>query len=84
MSEPLEFLVRHGYLLLFGVVLGEQLGLPLVGAPVLLAAGALAAFCLDRGLSPRAVRNTPDRLREFQSALVAQGVEIHWPRARPR
>jgi membrane protein DedA with SNARE-associated domain len=42
-SEPLEFLVRHGYLLLFGVVLGEQLGLPLVGAPVLLAAGALAA-----------------------------------------
>jgi membrane protein DedA with SNARE-associated domain len=40
--EWLEFLVRHGYLVLFGVVLGEQLGLPLVGAPVLLAAGALA------------------------------------------
>jgi membrane protein DedA with SNARE-associated domain len=40
--EGLEFLVRHGYLVLFGVVLGEQLGLPLVGAPVLLAAGALS------------------------------------------
>ena len=40
--DVLGFLVRHGYLVLFGVVLGEQLGLPLVGAPVLLAAGALA------------------------------------------
>jgi membrane protein DedA with SNARE-associated domain len=40
--ESVEFLVRHGYLVLFAVVLGEQLGLPLVGAPVLLAAGALA------------------------------------------
>lgn len=40
--EALEFLVRHGHLVLFAVVLGEQLGLPLVGAPVLLAAGALA------------------------------------------
>ncbi|WP_152052993.1 FAD-dependent oxidoreductase [Tautonia marina] len=48
------------------------------------AAGALATFCLDRGLSPRAVRNTPARLREFQSFLTSQGVEIHWPRARPR
>lgn len=42
--EALEFLIRHGYLVLFGVVLGEQLGLPLVGAPVLLAAGALAGI----------------------------------------
>jgi len=42
--EALEFLVRHGYLVLFGVVLGEQLGLPLVGAPVLLAAGALSGM----------------------------------------
>ena len=37
------FLVTYGYWVLFGLVLGEQLGLPLVGAPVLLAAGALAA-----------------------------------------
>jgi membrane protein DedA with SNARE-associated domain len=40
--EALEFLVRYGYLVLFAVVLGEQLGLPLIGAPVLLAAGALS------------------------------------------
>jgi hypothetical protein len=48
------------------------------------AAGALAAFCLDRNLSPRAVRNTPAHLRAFQSFLTAQGVDLHWPRARPR
>jgi membrane protein DedA with SNARE-associated domain len=40
--EPLDVLVRHGYWLLFGFVLGEQLGLPLLGAPLLLAAGALS------------------------------------------
>ena len=41
--DALEFLVRHGYVIVFVVVLGEQLGLPLLGAPVLLAAGALSA-----------------------------------------
>jgi membrane protein DedA with SNARE-associated domain len=40
--DGLDFLVRHGYVVLFAVVLGEQLGLPLVGAPVLMAAGALS------------------------------------------
>jgi membrane protein DedA with SNARE-associated domain len=40
--DGLDFLVRYGYAVLFVVVLGEQLGLPLVGAPVLMAAGALA------------------------------------------
>jgi hypothetical protein len=48
------------------------------------AAGALAAFCLDRDLAPRLVRNTPARLQDFQAALTRQGAEIHWPRARPR
>ncbi len=48
------------------------------------AAGALAAFCLDHKLSPRAVRNTEARLRAFQSSLVAQGVELDWPKLRPR
>lgn len=42
MNSILEFLVRYGYLLLFGWVLAEQLGLPLPSAPLLLAAGALA------------------------------------------
>jgi len=40
--EALDFLIQYGYAVLFLVVLGEQLGLPLVGAPVLMAAGALA------------------------------------------
>jgi len=48
------------------------------------AAGALAAFCLDRRSRPRAVRNTPKLLEAFQATLVAQGVQIDWPRLGPR
>jgi hypothetical protein len=48
------------------------------------AAGALAAFCLRRGLRPRAVRNTPELPAEFQRELTAQGVELHWPHLTPR
>lgn len=48
------------------------------------AAGALAAFCLDRKENPRGVRNTPERLREFQESLRARGVELDWPRLTPR
>ncbi|WP_433617480.1 FAD-dependent oxidoreductase [Dactylosporangium sp. CA-139114] len=43
------------------------------------AAGALAAFCLDRACSPRAVRNTPGLLAEFQARLDRDGVERAWP-----
>ncbi|NUR91920.1 MAG: FAD-dependent oxidoreductase, partial [Nonomuraea sp.] len=43
------------------------------------AAGALAAFCLDRSAPPRAVRNDPDLLACFQERLEAQGIELHWP-----
>jgi hypothetical protein len=43
------------------------------------AAGSLAAFCLDHGVSPRAVRNTPGLLAEFQSRLAQHGVELRWP-----
>ncbi len=43
------------------------------------AAGALAAFCLDRRVSPRAVRNTPALLTEFQARLDSAGVERTWP-----
>lgn len=42
MNETVEFLLRHGYTLLFGWVLVEQLGLPIPAVPLLLAAGALA------------------------------------------
>jgi len=40
--ESLEFLIRHGYTVIFAFVLAEQLGFPLPAIPVLLAAGALA------------------------------------------
>nr|WP_269330303.1 FAD-dependent oxidoreductase [Kineosporia babensis] len=42
-------------------------------------AGALAGFCLDRNTSPRAVRNSPALLNEFQARLDATGVERRWP-----
>ncbi len=42
MSESLDFLLRHGYAVVFGWVLAEQIGLPIPAVPVLLAAGALA------------------------------------------
>jgi hypothetical protein len=48
------------------------------------AAGALAAFCLEKDVRPRAVRNTPARLKEFQARLASQGVELAWPRLTPR
>lgn len=47
-------------------------------------AGALAAFCIHRNLRPRQVRNTEKLLKEFQDELQRQGVEIAWPRLRPR
>ncbi|MBL9211910.1 MAG: FAD-dependent oxidoreductase [Opitutaceae bacterium] len=46
------------------------------------AAGALAAFCLQRNLRPRQVRNTPAHLADFQRELVGRGVELDWPAGR--
>ncbi len=43
-------------------------------------AGALAAFCLERGLVPRQIRNTPHHLADFQRELMRQGVELEWAR----
>jgi membrane protein DedA with SNARE-associated domain len=42
MDTSLDFLIRHGYTVVFGWVLAEQIGLPVPAVPVLLAAGALA------------------------------------------
>src|ERR1019366_2077010 len=42
MNELLQFVVRHGYSLVFAWVFIEQAGLPVPSAPLLLAAGALA------------------------------------------
>lgn len=44
MHGILEFLFRHGYLVLLAWVFGEQAGLPLPSIPLLLAAGALAGM----------------------------------------
>lgn len=44
------------------------------------AAGALAAHCLNQGLTPRQVRNGSTRLQAFQDLLVNRfGVELAWP-----
>lgn len=43
------------------------------------ACGVLAAWCLEHKHSPRQVRNSPDKLRNFQGALQQQGVELDWP-----
>ncbi|HPM81658.1 MAG TPA: FAD-dependent oxidoreductase [Candidatus Anammoximicrobium sp.] len=42
------------------------------------AAGTLAAFCLDRGEPPRAVRQRTQLLRQLQDALARFGVELDW------
>ena len=47
------------------------------------AAGAVAAFCLDRKESPKAVRANPKLLAEFQQRLRNQGFELEWPKIRP-
>jgi membrane protein DedA with SNARE-associated domain/rhodanese-related sulfurtransferase len=44
MNRTVEFLLQHGYLLLFAFVLAEQSGLPIPSTPMLLAAGALAGL----------------------------------------
>ncbi len=56
MNEAVEFLLRHGYAVVFVWVFAEQLGLPLPAVPVLLAMGALAgagqlSFALGLGLA---------------------------------
>ncbi len=44
------------------------------------AAGALAAYCLDKAVSPRTVRNTTDLLTDFQQLLESTlGVGLAWP-----
>ncbi|MEV5328902.1 FAD-dependent oxidoreductase [Nonomuraea sp. NPDC052634] len=43
------------------------------------AAGALAAFCLDHGTTPHAVRESESLLADFQHRLTRDGVELRWP-----
>ncbi|RYC67110.1 FAD-dependent oxidoreductase [Spirosoma sordidisoli] len=41
--------------------------------------GHLLAYCLEKGVSPRQVRNTPTLLIDFQAALTRRGIPIEWP-----
>jgi hypothetical protein len=44
------------------------------------AAGALAAYCLEKGLSPRQVRNDEQHLKDFQKLLTdTHGFVLEWP-----
>jgi hypothetical protein len=43
------------------------------------AAGALAAYCQEKGLEPEQVRNSSRHLEIFQAQLVKLGVRLSWP-----
>jgi hypothetical protein len=43
-------------------------------------AGMLAAYCLSSGKQPGQVRAEAEELRSFQLLLVADGIELAWPR----
>lgn len=43
------------------------------------AAGELAAFCLERNLSPQAVHGDEGLTLQFQQQIEARGVETSWP-----
>ncbi len=47
-------------------------------------AGMLAAEALRVKTPPRQIRKDPKRLAEFQARLIAQGIEIAWPKLSPR
>ena len=77
MHETINFLIEHGYTLLFAWVLAEQLGLPIPALPLLLAAGALAgAGKLSFGW---AVALAVWVLREGRLALAQLGA--YWAKA---
>jgi len=47
------------------------------------AAGALGAYCVARGLTPRQIRNTPGLLADFQQVLTSVlGFVLAWPNPR--
>lgn len=48
------------------------------------AAGMLAAQAIQLRTPPRRIRNDSRLLKDFQSKLTAQGIELAWPRLTPR
>ena len=43
------------------------------------AAGALAAYCLERKTTPRMIYRDAQQVEEFQRRLLKQGIELNWP-----
>jgi hypothetical protein len=43
------------------------------------AAGLLAAFCLERDLSPHDVQGKSEAFGEFKDMIVKEGIETEWP-----
>lgn len=41
-------------------------------------AGLLAAYCIQNGLTPRAVSSETEYLRAFQQFLLRNGIALHW------
>jgi hypothetical protein len=54
MAAPVQFLIHHPYAILSGIVLAEQVGVPLPSVPVLLAAERwpVSALPLERAPGP--------------------------------
>jgi hypothetical protein len=48
------------------------------------AAGCVAAQAIQTKSTPRAIRNTPKQLADFQAKLRQQGVELSWTKIAPR
>jgi hypothetical protein len=44
----------------------------------------VAAHAIQLKSTPRAIRNTPKQLADFQAKLREQGVELSWPTPTPR
>ncbi len=44
------------------------------------AVGSLAAFAINKKITPREVLEKPASLQEFQSLIISQGIETEWPR----
>jgi hypothetical protein len=50
----------------------------LVGVDIGESAGLLAAFCVLRGVEPHQVYETSALLKEYQSLLRDQGIQLEW------
>jgi hypothetical protein len=44
------------------------------------AVGMLAAYAVDKNITPHAVREKEHMLEEFQELIRSQGIDTHWPK----